>query len=124
MKACEKGLKFIFSLLRVMGQQLYLLHGSWEIHLLPFGTTSIFISISGIKGSHWAKAHWLWDWNGSCQQIGFGGTEATGTQTPTTLGPNPVHIWPAWISKGPDVGWIKASTMFISGTPLGVFGYC
>lgn len=47
---------------------LYLLHGCWEKHLLPFGTTFIFITISGIIGSHWARVRWLWDWNGSCQQ--------------------------------------------------------
>lgn len=69
---------FVFSLLRVMGLLLYLLHGSWEIHLLSFGTTFIFITISGIKGSHWARVHRLWDWNGSRQQRGFGGREAAG----------------------------------------------
>ncbi len=50
-----KGFKIYIFSFEGDGFELYLLHGSWEINLLPFGTTSIFISISGIKGSHWAN---------------------------------------------------------------------
>lgn len=56
MKDCEKSRTFLFSLLKVTGLQLFLLPGCWEIHLLPFGTTFILITISVIKGSHWALA--------------------------------------------------------------------
>lgn len=42
---------FLFSLLKVTGMKVFLLHGCWEIHLFPFGTTFILITISGIKGS-------------------------------------------------------------------------
>ncbi len=37
------------------------------------------------------------------------------TQTASSVGPDPAHIWPAWISHGPDVGRIWANTMLLSG---------
>ncbi len=39
-----------------------------------------------------------------------------GPQTASSVGPDPAHIWPAWISHGPDVGRIWAKTMLLSGT--------
>ncbi len=37
------------------------------------------------------------------------------SQTASSVGPDPAHIWPAWISRGPDVGRIWANTMLLSG---------
>ncbi len=36
-------------------------------------------------------------------------------QTASSVGTDPAHIWPAWISHGPDVGRIWANTMLLSG---------
>ncbi len=36
-------------------------------------------------------------------------------QTESSFGPDPAHIWPAWILHGPDVGRIWANTMLLSG---------
>ncbi len=40
------------------------------------------------------------------------------TQTASRVGPDPAHIWPTWISHGPDVGRIWAKTMLLSGYRL------
>ncbi len=36
-------------------------------------------------------------------------------QTASSVGPDPAHIWPAWISHGPDVGWIWAKILLLPG---------
>ncbi len=36
-------------------------------------------------------------------------------QTASSVGTDPAHIWPTWISHGPDVGRIWANTMLLSG---------
>ncbi len=119
-----KGFKMYIFSFEGDGFELYLLHGSWEINLLPFGTTSIFISISGIKGSHWAKVQWLWDWNGSCQQIVLGTQRPQEprqqpllTQIRPTSGPLGFHTGQMWAWSGPALCWYL-------GLHLGVLGYC
>ncbi len=37
------------------------------------------------------------------------------SQTASSVGPDPAHTWPAWISHGPDVARIWANTMLLSG---------